>query len=645
MVKNTKSKEVYETFLDQKKFKDVIAEIISAIKDGQFLNQFKDWFFYESFFKEDFDYYPQNFFKTDIVDELKKIKNNLKKLNYTQNIPLTEMEILSPDDYPMLYSLLPFFNDEDRLLSKVGIDVSGEVFNLRSNKPFVMEQHRGYVPSELFFNQVLIRLLAAKHNSKISWNINTKEFEFDCLDNVYSGERRSIFTFLDNSISRDKLTVHLNTFDSKIRLNDLLYITGLIDESEYSENTKVQVLDRFNEMVSELLLDERLLLDVFDVPVGLLTENFLVAVTAQYSKSKYNNLNLGRLFETLNEDEMRSLFNKLSEFITDDSETVSLVKLSNCYQKFVGTRDVVSSPNFNNSSVDSEKINLLVGEFLDKISNFTNKVIKSGKFTSYKDEGDVEITDWRFDANQIDLFEDFLVNVLSKDVLVDIYTRALLDLFSTSEKNKYLALTTNSGKHIVDLNIATSDKNKLKNNVAYFLGRDVPEFLLENKDNNQVQDLITKLKNVVPVIEYNDDSITTRPFLCKENIFSELCLTLKSRDTAMYVLESFNITPKFVIIRNGNNLGLSQKLLDSNLDADAIHFLQVFRRLGKISKLKGCQLILSLEGNQKLYQKILDADCSELIVKSSVNESKQEILRSSDDRMKFTKVKYVVDFS
>ena len=645
MVKNTKSKEVYDTFLDQKKFKDVIAEIISAIKDGQFLNQFKDWFFYESFFKEDFDYFPQNFFKTDIVDELKKIKNNLKKLNYTQNIPLTEMEILSPDDYPMLYSLLPFFNDEDRLLSKVGIDVSGEVFNLRSNNPFVMEQHRGYVPSELFFNQVLIRLLAAKHNSKISWNINTKEFEFDCLDNVYSGELRSIFTFLDNSISRDKLTVHLNTFDSKIRLNDLLYITGLIDESEYSENTKVQVLDRFNEMVSELLLDVRLLLDVFYVPVGLLTENLLVAVTAQYSKSKYNNLNLGRLFKTLNEDEMRSLFNKLSEFITDDSETVSLVKLSNCYQKFVGTRDVVSSPNFNNSSVDSKKINLLVGEFLDKISNFTNKVIKSGKFTSYKDEGDVEITDWHFDANQIDLFEDFLVNVLSKDVLVDIYTRALLDLFSTSEKNKYLALTTNSGKHIVDLNIATSDKNKLKNNVANFLGREVPEFLLENKDNNQVQDLITKLKNVVPVIEYNDDSITTRPFLCKENIFSELCLTLKSLDTAMYVLESFNITPKFVIIRNGNNLGLSQKLLDSNLDADAIHFLQVFRRLGKISKLKGCQLILSLEGNQKLYQKILDADCSELIVKSSVNESKQEVLRSSDDRMKFTKVKYVVDFS
>ena len=645
MVKNTKSKEVYDTFLDQKKFKDVIAEIISAIKDGQFLNQFKDWFFYESFFKEDFDYFPQNFFKTDIVDELKTIKNSLEKLNYTQNIPLTEMEILSPDDYPMLYSLLRFFNDEDHLLSKVGIDVSGEVFNLRSNKPFVMEQHRGYVPSELFFNQVLIRLLAAKHNSKISWNINTKEFEFDCLDNVYSGERRSIFAFLDNSISRDKLTVHLNTFDSKIRLNDLLYITGLIDESEYSENTKVQVLDRFNEMVSELLLDERLLLDVFDVPVGLLTENFLVAVTAQYSKSKYNNLNLGRLFETLNEDEMRSLFNKLSEFITDDSETVSLVKLSNCYQKFVGTRDVVSSPNFNNSSVDSEKINLLVGEFLDKVSNFTNKVIKSGKFTSYKDEGDVEITDWHFDANQIDLFEDFLVNILSKDVLVDIYTRALLDLFSTSEKNKYLALTTNSGKHIVDLNIATSDKNKLKNNVAYFLGKDIPLFLLENKDNKQVQDLITKLKNVVPVIEYNDDSITTRQFLCKENIFSELCLTLKSLDTAMYVLESFNITPKFVIIRNSNNLGLSQKLLDSNLDADAIHFLQVFRRLGKISKLKGCQLILSLEGNQKLYQKILDADYSELIIKSSVNESKQEVIRSSDDRMKFTKVKYVVDYS
>lgn len=645
MVKNTKSKEVYETFLDQKKFKDVIAEIISAIKDGQFLNQFKDWFFYESFFKEDFVYFPQNFFKTEIVDELKTIKNNIKKLNYTQNIPLTEMEILSPDDYPMLYSLLPFFNDEDRLLSKVGIDVSGEVFNLRSNKPFVMEQHRGYVPSELFFNQVLIRLLAAKHNSKISWNINTKEFEFDYLDSVYSGERRSIFTFLDNSISRDKLTVHLNTFDSKIRLNDLLYITGLIDETEYSENIKVQVLDRFNEMISELLLDEMLLLDVFDVPVGILTENFLVAVTAQYSKSKYNNLNLGRLFETLNEDEMRSLFNKLSEFITDDSETVSLVKLSNCYQKFVGTQNVVSSPNFNNSSVDSEKINLLVGEFLDKISNFTNKVIKSGKFTSYKDEGDIEITDWRFDANQIDLFEDFLVNVLSTDVLVDIYTRALLDLFSTSEKNKYLALTTNSGKHIVDLNIATSDKNKLKNNVAYFLGKDIPLFLLENKDNKQVQDLITKLKNVVPVIEYNDDSITTRPFLCKENIFSELCLTLKSLDTAMYVLESFNITPKFVIIRNSNNLGLSQKLLDSNLDADAIHFLQVFRRLGKISKLKGCQLILSLEGNQKLYQKILDADYSELIVKSSVNESKQEVLRSSDDRMKFTKVKYVVDYS
>ena len=645
MVKNTKSKEVYDTFLDQKKFKDVIAEIISAIKDGQFLNQFKDWFFYESFFKEDFDYFPQNFFKTDIVDELKTIKNNLKKLNYTQNIPLTEMEILSPDDYPMLYSLLRFFNDEDRLLSKVGIDVSGEVFNLRSNKPFVMEQHRGYDPSELFFNQVLIRLLAAKHNSKISWNINTKEFEFDCLDNVYTGERRSIFTFLDNSISRDKLTVHLNTFDSKIRLNDLLYITGLIDETEYSENTKLQVLDRFNEMVSELLLDEMLLLDVLDVPVNLLTENFLVAVTAQYSKSKYNNLNLGRLLETLNESEMRSLFNKLSEFITDDSEVVSLVKLSNCYQKFVGTRDVVSSPNFNNSSVDSEKINLLVGEFLDKVGNFTNKVIKSGKFTSYKDEGDVEITDWRFDANQIDLFEDFLVNVLSTDVLVDIYTRALLDLFSTSEKNKYLALTTNSGKHIVDLNIATSDKNKLKNNVAYFLGRDIPLFLLENKDNKQVQVLITKLKNFVPVIEYNDDSITTRPFLCKENIFSELCLTLKSLDTAMYVLESFNITPKFVIIRNSNNLGLSQKLLDSNLDADAIHFLQVFRRLGKISKLKGCQLILSLEGNQKLYQKILDADYSELIVKSSVNESKQEVLRSSDDRMKFTKVKYVVDYS
>ena len=645
MVKNTKSKEVYKTFLDQKKFKDVVAEIISAIKDGQFLNQFKDWFFCESFFKEDFDYFPQNFFKTEIVDELKIIQDNLEKLNYTQNTPLTEIEILSPDNYPMLYSLLRFFNDEDRLLSKVGIDVSGEVFDLRSNKPFVMEQHRGYDPSELFFNQVLIRLLAAKHNSKISWNINTKEFEFDCLDSVYSGIRRSIFTFLDQNISKDKLTVHLDTFDCKIRLNDLLYITGLIDETEYSENTKVQVLDRFNEMVSELLLDERLLLDVFDVPVGLLTENFLVAVTAQYSKSKYNNLNLGKLLETLNEDKMRSLFNKLSEFITDDSDDVSLVKLSNCYQKFVGTRDVVTSPKFSNSSVDSEKINLLVCEFLDKISSFTNKVIKSGKFTSYKDEGEVEITDWRFDANQIDLFEDFLVDVLSTDVLVDIYTRALLDLFSTSEKNKYLALTTNSGKHIVDLNIATSDKNKLKNNVAYFLGKDIPLFLLENKDNKQVQDLITKLKNVVPVIEYNDDSITTRPFLCKENIFSELCLTLKSLDTAMYVLESFNITPKFVIIRNGNNLGLSQKLLDSNLDADAIHFLQVFRRLGKISKLKGCQLILSLEGNQKLYQKILDADYSELIVKSSVNESKQEVLRSSDDRMKFTKVKYVVDYS
>lgn len=645
MVKNTKSKEVYETFLDQKKFKDVIAEIISAIEDGQFLNQFKDWFFEDTFFKEDFDYFPKNFFKTEIVDEVTSVWNNRETLNCTQNTSLTEIEDLSPDNYPMLYSLLRFFNDEKSLFRDLGIDVSGEAFNLRSDKPFVMGQRRRHDPSELFFNQVLVRLLAAKYISKISWNIVTKEFEFECLNNVYTGERRSIFTFLDNNISRDKLTIHLNTFDSKIRLNDLLYITGLIDETEYSENTKLQVLDRFNEMVSELLLDEMLLLDVLDVPVNLLTENFLVAVTSQYSKSKYNNLNLGRLLETLDESEMCSLFNKLSEFITDDSEVVSLVKLSNYYQKFVGALSVVSSSKFNNSSVDSKKIKLLVDELLDKISNFTNKVIKSGKFISYKDEGDVEVTDWRFDVKQIKLFEDFLVNVLSKDVLVDIYTRAILDLFSKSEKNNYLALTSSSGNTIIDLNVAASDKNKLKNNVAYFLGRDVPEFLLENKDNNQVQDLITKLKNFVPVIEYNDDSITTRPFITKEKIFSELCLTLKSLDIAMYVLETFDITPKFVIVRNSNNLGLSHELLDLNLDADAIHFLQVFRRLGKISKLKSCQLILSLEGNQQLYQKILDADYTELIVKSSVNESKQEVLRSSDDRMKFTKVKYVVDYS
>ena len=77
MVKDTKSKEVHETFLDQIKFKGVVAEIISAIEGGQFLNQFKDWFFEDTFFKEDFDYFPKNFFKTEIVDEVTSVWNTL----------------------------------------------------------------------------------------------------------------------------------------------------------------------------------------------------------------------------------------------------------------------------------------------------------------------------------------------------------------------------------------------------------------------------------------------------------------------------------------------------------------------------------------------------------------------------------------